>query len=99
MQNDLGEATSSEFEWTDFLDTPPAILLNSSAKSRASQMRLTSRLSRYVLRVGSLPAFVREGDGPYGLFEVSCNDKGEREETTFRSENKSVAKNDLPESP
>ena len=76
VQYDLGKATPSGFERTGFLNSPPAILLNSIAQLRAKHIRERSRLLEYASKLNGLPTFAREDTGPDILFQADYNHVG-----------------------
>ena len=73
VQYEFGKATPSGFERTGFLNTPPTILLNAISKIRANDFAGKSSLSKYLFKLGSLPAFKRDNAGPDVLFDVNYN--------------------------
>jgi hypothetical protein len=76
VQYDLGKATTSGFERTGALNTPPTVLLNAVANVRAKQMRGKGRLLEYLSKLDSLPDFTREAAGWDTLFEAEYEHAG-----------------------
>jgi nucleoside phosphorylase len=76
VQYDSGKTTSSGFERTGSLNSPPAILLNAVARVRAQHMRRRGRLSEYISKLASLPDFGREAAGSDTLFKAEYNHEG-----------------------
>ena len=73
IQYDFGKTTTSGFQRTGFLNSPPAILLSAVAKMRANQLRRKTKLREYISKLSHLPEFTREAAGPDVLFEATYN--------------------------
>jgi nucleoside phosphorylase len=71
VQYDFGKATPSGFDRTGFLNMPPTILLNATAKVRSDELIGRSSLPAYVFELGKTPAFQRDNAGPDVLYEAS----------------------------
>jgi nucleoside phosphorylase len=75
VQYDSGKATSSGFERTGLLNTPPIVLLNAVANLRAKHMRGRGRLAEYLSKLDILPDFTRAAAGPDALFSAAYDHK------------------------
>jgi hypothetical protein len=73
VQYNLGKATPSGFERTEFLNTPPTVLLNAVANVRAKHVRRKSKLPEYLSKLESLPDFSPETAGLDILFQATHN--------------------------
>jgi nucleoside phosphorylase len=77
IQYDFGKATSSGFERTGFLNSPPQVLLNAVNRMRANHLRRIVKLSEYVSRIQRrLPDFTRENAGNDVLYEAPYDHVG-----------------------
>ncbi|KAF1995373.1 hypothetical protein P154DRAFT_526419 [Amniculicola lignicola CBS 123094] len=70
IQYDFGKATTSGFQRTGFLNSPPTILLGAVSKLRSKQDRRKTRLMEHIAKLQWLPEFTRETAGPDVLFEA-----------------------------
>jgi nucleoside phosphorylase len=73
IQYDFGRATSSGFEQTGFLNSPPQVLLCAVARMQANHLRRRNKLLEHVLKTQYLPEFTRDNAGPDVLYEASYN--------------------------
>jgi nucleoside phosphorylase len=73
LHYDLGKATSSGFERTGSLNSPPPILLAAVARVQAKELRGRSRLSEHVSKLDRIPKFQRDEAGPDRLFKATYN--------------------------
>lgn len=76
VQYDSGKATTSGFERTGSLNTPPTVLLNAVTNLRAKHIRGRSKLPDHLSKFDNLPEFTRESAGPDTLFEAKYNHIG-----------------------
>jgi nucleoside phosphorylase len=75
VQYDAGKTTSSGFDRTGSLNSPPQILLAAVARVRANELRGRSRLSEYASKLERIPEFQRSKTGCDVLFEAGYNHK------------------------
>jgi nucleoside phosphorylase len=73
IQYDFGKSTTSGFQHTGFLNSPPIFLLGAVNKLRANQLRGRTKLQEHVSKLGRLPQFTRKAAGPDVLFEAAYN--------------------------
>ncbi|KAJ4985617.1 Kinesin light chain 6 [Stagonosporopsis vannaccii] len=78
VQYDFGKATTSGFERTGALNTPPTVLLNAVANLRAKHMRGRGRLLEFLSKLDSLPHFTREAAGSDVLYNGDCEQEVSR---------------------
>jgi nucleoside phosphorylase len=76
IQYDFGKNTPDGFMPTNFLNTPPPILLSALTNLRANQFRQQSSLRRHLMNLRHIPEFALENAGPDHLFQASYRHKG-----------------------
>ncbi|KAH6639179.1 kinesin light chain, partial [Boeremia exigua] len=76
VQYDSGKSTTSGFERTGALNSPPQILLSAVAKVRANEMRGRSKLGDHIKKLGKIGKFQRSKAGPDILFEAAYKHDG-----------------------
>ena len=70
VQYDCGKATSSGFERTGLLNSPPLILLSAVSNVRANELLDNSGLAKHLSILERIPNFQRSRTGPDVLFEA-----------------------------
>jgi nucleoside phosphorylase len=76
VQYDFGKATSSGFQRTGFLNTPPTILLSAVSNIRAGGHIGRKGISKYLSKLGNISVFKRENVGPEVLYKASYKHVG-----------------------
>jgi nucleoside phosphorylase len=76
VQYDIGKATTSGFERTGSLNSPPQLLLSAVTKVQANEFRSKGRLSEHVSKLEHIPKFQRSKAGSDVLFEATYNHVG-----------------------
>jgi nucleoside phosphorylase len=76
VQYDAGKATSSGFERTGSLNSPPQILLAAIGKVQAKEARGRSKLCEYITKLEDVSKFRRSKAGPDVLFEAAYEHAG-----------------------
>ncbi|KAF2994669.1 hypothetical protein E8E13_001284 [Curvularia kusanoi] len=76
VQYDAGKATTSGFERTGSLNSPPQILLSAVSRVRANELRGRSKLCKHIESLEGNRRFQRSKAGPDVLFEASYDHEG-----------------------
>ncbi|RAR09054.1 kinesin light chain 2 [Stemphylium lycopersici] len=76
VQYDSGKATTSGFERTGALNSPPQVLLAAVAKVRANELRGRSKLYEHMARLEGIAKFQRSRAGVDVLFEAVYEHEG-----------------------
>jgi nucleoside phosphorylase len=76
VQYDMGKTTTSGFERTGSLNSPPQILLSAINTVRANNILGKSTLPDYVSKLECIPSFQRRMAGPDVLFEAAYDHEG-----------------------